>query len=455
LTLTQRLALLVVGLIAALLGTLGYYLERHLGQAGREALDEDLAGHATAIAGEIEIERGGELDAEDAVEVAGGHGFRIETMDGRVLFATTADWPSGGRGLGAGDGRDSRGTRYRIVSRRFVPEHAERLDGQPLVLRVAARSAAVDTLSRKFRTALLIALGIGLVAGGLAALGLARASLRPVRRLAGEVARIEATALDRRVDETGLPRDLRPLAAGFNGLLARVEAAFGSQRSFVARASHALRTPTTGILARADVALRRERGEQEYRAALDDVAALAREQAETINKLLAVMRHEDPYPARMERVRLSAIAAEARRLFEPRAAVAGLTLHIEVPGEATLVADRDALRELVDVLLDNAIRYTPSGGQVGLRVAEVGTATELEVWDTGPGIPMAERDHMFEPFQRGSAAEAANAAGTGLGLAIARNIATAHGATITIGDRRGGGTCVRLRFAERTSAPSR
>ncbi|MBZ0234913.1 MAG: HAMP domain-containing protein [Deltaproteobacteria bacterium] len=299
----------------------------------------------------------------------------------------------------------------------------------------------------------MLALAIGLGAGAVAAFVLARASLRPLRRLAAAVARVEETALDRRLDEEGLPRDLRPLAASFNDLLGRVESAFGRQRAFVARASHALRTPATGILARAEVALRRERSEAEYREALADVAVLARESADTVTRMLAVMRIDDPTrQLQLVTLRLAEVADEAKRLFAPRATLAGVGLRWDVPDDAELTADRDALRELLDVLLDNALRYTPAGGEIGLRVSVAGDATELEVWDTGPGIPPAEREQVFERFYRGSAAEKTGAAGSGLGLAIARSVVQAHGATIALADRAGGGARVLVRFP--TSPPS-
>ena len=450
-TLAQRLALVVGGLIAALLLALGIYLEGRVGRLAQDALDEELRAHADAIAAEVELERDGELDAEDAIEVAGGHDFRIETRDGRLLYTTTADWPAAGGRLGRSDGRDARGVRHRVLSRTFTPEHG--LGDEPLVLRVAARSTAVDTVVGRFRAALVLALAIGLGAGAVAAFVLARASLRPLRRLAAAVARVEETALDRRLDEEGLPRDLRPLAASFNDLLGRVESAFGRQRAFVARASHALRTPATGILARAEVALRRERSEAEYREALADVAVLARESADTVTRMLAVMRIDDPTrQLQLVTLRLAEVADEAKRLFAPRATLAGVGLRWDVPDDAELTADRDALRELLDVLLDNALRYTPAGGEIGLRVSVAGDATELEVWDTGPGIPPAEREQVFERFYRGSAAEKTGAAGSGLGLAIARSVVQAHGATIALADRAGGGARVLVRFP--TSPPS-
>lgn len=453
-TLALRLALVVAGLIALLLLGLGAYLEAHVAASARTTLDAELASHADAIAHGIEIDRGGDVDAEDAVDAAGGHAFRVETEAGAVLFSSTATWPGASGGPGTAEVHDTAGAHYVVLTRRFTPEHADRHARGPLLLRVAARSTQLDELVARFRTGLAVALVAGLVLAIAAALALAYASLRPLRRLARDVAAIEATALGSRIEEADLPRDLRPLAASFNGLLGRVDAALRRQRSFVARASHGLRTPTAGILARAEVALRRERSDAEYRAALTDVVAAGHESAAIISQLLATLRADEvDRPLRLEPIVLAEVAGEARRLFEPRATVAGVTMEWDVPPSATIRADHDALRELLDALLDNALRYTPAGGALGVRVQVLAGATLVEVWDTGPGIPVAERTQVFEHFYRGAAAEATGATGAGLGLAICHAIVTAHRASIEIDDNPGGGTVVRVCFPDRRGPP--
>jgi signal transduction histidine kinase len=145
-------------------------------------------------------------------------------------------------------------------------------------------------------------------------------------------------------------------------------------------------------------------------------------------------------------VELPALGEELERLLAARAAESGIELSLAIPLSLVAWADRARLRELLEALLDNALRYTPRGGQVGLRAAQATGAIELEVWDTGPGIAEEERSKVFDRFYRGSAAEQSGQPGTGLGLAIAKAIADAHRAPLWIEGREGGGTAVKLRL---------
>jgi len=212
------------------------------------------------------------------------------------------------------------------------------------------------------------------------------------------------------------------------------------QRRFVSRASHALRTPTTTILTRAEVSLRRERDPAEYREALLEIAAAARESASLVGHLLTLARLDERGPAlQTEEVPLAAVARELSRLLAPRAAEAGIALEVDVPDGLRVRAEPAALRELLEALLDNALHYTPRGGRAGLRAAAVPEGVTLAVWDSGPGIPPEERPSAFERFFRGSAAQASGKPGSGLGLAIVKAIADAHGASLSLGERKGGG----------------
>ena len=207
--------------------------------------------------------------------------------------------------------------------------------------------------------------------------------------------------------ENGLPRELKPLAGSLNALLARLDDALSAQRRFTADAAHELRTPLT--MAR----LEPEAPARNF--APVDVTALAK----------------DAIVAR-------AGIAESRRID------LGLTRDAQVP----VRGDAASLAMLIANLLDNALRYTPEGGRVDVAVDDVGGQALLSVIDTGPGIPAADREHVFERFHRGSGSDDAfGPAGSGLGLSIVRRIADAHGATVTLDDGPGGrGLVARVRF---------
>src|SRR5690242_14597352 len=198
------------------------------------------------------------------------------------------------------------------------------------------------------------------------------------------------------------------------------------QRALVSRASHALRTPTATILARAEVALRRARPAAEYREAHVDVAAAARESAALVANLLALARlGERGQAPKLEQVPVAEVAGELVKLLAARAEEGGIALACDVAPGLAVRADRAALRELLEALLDNALQYTPRGGRAGIAAGARDGAVTLSVWDTGPGIPPAERGRIFDRFERGSAAEASGKPGSGLGLAIVRAIADA------------------------------
>jgi signal transduction histidine kinase len=438
-TLRAKLVALVVGLTVALLAGLGLYLAASFSGWSDAAVERDLSARAEALARRVEVKRSGELEVEDAEHLLEdpAHPYRILAQGEVALASRELPWPAADEdGVALVQDREGRG--WRVVTRLLEAE------GHHRTARVAVQVAGVEApfglLEERFRHGLALALLATLVLGGGAAAVVAHRALAPLRRLAGEVDAIGATSLDRRVGARGLDLELRRVAIAFNELLARLDQAMQRQRAFVSRASHALRTPTATILASAEVALRRERTAAEYRAALEEIAVAARESAALVSHLLTLSRLDERRgaPAR-EPVALDALAAELLRLLGPRAAEVGVALEADVPPGLGAVAERPALRELLEALLDNALRYTPRGGQAGLRARAERGAVSLVVWDTGPGIPADERPLAFERFRRGRAAETSGAPGSGLGLAIVKAIADAHGAEVTLGERTGGG----------------
>jgi two-component system sensor histidine kinase TctE len=257
----------------------------------------------------------------------------------------------------------------------------------------------------------------------------------------------------------GLDPELRRVAFAFNDLMSRLDSAMQQQRQLLSRASHALRTPVATIRTRAEVSLRREREAPAYREALAEIEAAARDASGLISQLLTLARLDEARePLAMEEVAIATVAGEVARLLAPRAEEAGISLELDV-GEAQVVtANRAALRELLEALLDNAVRYTPRGGRAGIAADADDGRRRLRVWDTGPGIPEAERPRMLERFSRGTAGTASGQPGSGLGLSVVKAIADAHGAAMSLGERPGGGLEVAVVFpaaaAQRPTGPA-
>jgi two-component system sensor histidine kinase TctE len=274
-----------------------------------------------------------------------------------------------------------------------------------------------------------------------------RLVLRPLMRLKSEVETRPLSDLPN-VDQALVHREVRPLVAAMNGSMARMHNLIDSQRRFIADASHQLRTPLTVLKTQAELALR-ENDPDAMRTIVRSIAGTTDSAVHLANRLLTLARVEHGSEARetMAPVSLPAIARQVGLDLALPAVQKGIDLALEAPDEALVPGQALMLQEMVSNLVDNAIRYTPFGGSVLLRVREEPGVVLLEVRDSGPGIPEAEREKVFTPFYRMSATLEANPDGTGLGLAIVRDIAALHKAELVLGHAEAGnGLLVRVAF---------
>jgi heavy metal sensor kinase len=288
---------------------------------------------------------------------------------------------------------------------------------------------------------------------------LARKSLAPVVAMSDKAALIGAQNLHERLPVVNPRDELGYLASTFNGLLERLNRSFEQQRRFMADASHELRSPVAVIRGEAEVALSRPRPPEEYRESLAIALDEARRLSQIVDDLFTLARADaGEYPLRPRDFYLEELAGDCVRAARSMAAARGITLRYEPDGEMPIHADEALVRRLAMNLLDNAIKYTPAGGQVSVGCARAGGEYSLTVRDTGPGIPAEARDKIFERFFRLDAArtpglrvksdppnsaggssgapkrapETVATSGAGLGLAIARWIAEAHHGRLTL-----------------------
>ena len=235
------------------------------------------------------------------------------------------------------------------------------------------------------------------------------------------------------IERGSVPDEVAPLVDSINGLLARLGGALVRQREFVADAAHELRTPLTALRLQLQLAERAtdpaER-EQAHARLREGIARATR----LVEQLLALARAEPDAATPRMPIDLADVARTIGAAHEASARGRGLELVVETGDSVHVLAHAGAMETLAETLLDNAIRYTPAGRAV-LRVSRHGSRALLEVEDTGPGIPVGERERVFDRFHRGPDAPEG---GSGLGLAIARRIAEAHGGTIHLEDRIGG-----------------
>lgn len=266
--------------------------------------------------------------------------------------------------------------------------------------------------------------------------------LAPLTALARSVAARGPRALAP-LPETSLPDELRPLVGSLNDLLVRLGRALERERAFIGDAAHELRTPLTAVALQLQVLERVPEG-PERGAALARLKAGIERSTRLVQQLLELARQDaaaaDRPPARLD---LAALAREVVTEQAPHAQARGIDLGLDASA-AELDGDAEGLRAALGNLVDNAVRYTPAGGRIDVRVRTEGGEVVAEVLDTGPGIPAAERERVFDRFHRGGA----GGTGSGLGLAIVREIARRHGATIELLDRNGGtGLRARIRLA--------
>jgi two-component system OmpR family sensor kinase len=307
---------------------------------------------------------------------------------------------------------------------------------QPMSLR---RQLATDIAVRTIVPLLLL-----LPVLGIAIMVIVGRGLLPLRRIAAEVDARSATALDP-VEEKRAPDEVKPLVLALNNLLARLGRSLAAQRAFVADAAHELRTPLTALKLQTQL-LARAQGEDERRAALQNLEAGVERSARLVEQLLTLARQEPDVERVWEPLDLAALGRTVIAERTPLALERGIDLGLARAEPVQLTGDAQALKALLGNLVDNAIRYTPAGGKVDVEVAEEGGHPALAVSDTGPGIPAAERARVFDRFYR---APGNPAPGTGLGLAIVKSIAESHGARVELGDRPGGGLRAVVTFAPR------
>jgi signal transduction histidine kinase len=308
------------------------------------------------------------------------------------------------------------------------------------VFAAGARAGSQSQRDRTLTTLLDVSLvGLGIATFASAGLGwvISGRVLRPVRSITETARRASELQLGERLALAGPEDELKELADTFDAMLGRLDAAFASQKRFVANAAHELRTPLTAMHTAIEVTLTKPARSSEQLEAMALRVKRSIQQAEAILEALLTLASTEAGPTASELVDLATAAEDALDAASPVITERRLTIETELDPAPT-AGDRVLLERMIANLVDNAVRHNHSDGWIGIRTRNQTGAAVFEIANTGPIVPEEHVPTLFEPFSR--ATQRINSQdGIGLGLSIANAIATAHGATITAHGRPDGG----------------
>lgn len=438
-TIRVRLAAIYVGAIVITIGLVGILVWWQLGTALRSSLDQTLETRAAAAV--TGLENNGQSGLQEG-DVTGPPGVFVAVVDdqGRILDAT-AGMPSGFAAPMAG-----LATADVVVGTSTYATHTVIGEAGLRVVAGSDLTAVNATLDRLARSLVVVG-GIATIVSLAGGWWIAGRALRPVALITAEASQISAVDIERRLPVPSRNDELRALATTLNGMLDRVADAIRRQRTFVAAASHDLRTPIAALQAELELAEDARTTDEELRAAVRSAHADAVRLGDLATGLLDLAAADVNGRALVRSpVRTDLLVESVVRRVEPVARERGASLMRSAPGRLIRV-DRVRLEQALTNLLVNAITYGPENGAVEIvarfdDVPEPGpnvtdTLLTIEVLDRGPGVPTGFADRLFEPFHRGPNAAGS---GSGLGLATAAAALKAHRGSIGFEPRPDGGT---------------
>jgi len=429
--------LVAIAVLLAVFGAVAYYL---LSKNLYRNLDESLQARVTEIQGSITVENGqfrfeqkfDDLvmiyDADGALKLRLGPNVRFSNIEQTVqqaLFGKTSF-----QSVSTTEGQD-----VRLFAAPFNVDSRTRI-----AIVVGRLPSDIRNMLAMFRMVIINSALVVVLLAGVGGMFMADRTLRPVEYIADTARGIGESDLSRRID-VQTDDELGRLASTLNGMIGRLDEAFKKQRQFVADASHELRTPLAVIQAESTLGLEKIRTQAEYRRSLELVSQEVAYMSEIVSKLLLLARNDAGCdPIDFEDVNVTELFGELSQDVEALVQEKGLQFNLGPMDNLTVRGDKLKLRQLFLNILDNAIRYTPSGGSISGSILRKNGSVVASIGDTGIGIPAEHLPYIFDRFYRVDKSRSRADGGTGLGLAIATSIAKVHGGGIEVESEVGKGT---------------
>ena len=447
-------AVLLLAVVATLFG-----LQTALSITLHRELDHHLDEDATEVMLIVERQRGdwgkvsGSFERKASSHKEDGWFVQLMTADGTTLLRTSST-PDDLPPLRPNAPRRSR---FSVGANRFVQQRFERPGLPPLVVRVGASLKDVQEDLTRLGKLLLFAGGVLLLVAPLIGYWLAGRATRPLAAMLETAERLRPDRLSERLPLRGSDDELDRLSSTINALLDRLAEHLDHQREFVANAAHELRSPLAALGTSIEVALEHERSSEEYRELLADLAEECAGLGTLVNQLLRLAEGgAGKLQPGTARVRFDELVARSVEMFRGAAEHKGVVLRAAPMPLVSLRGSDVHVRQVINNLLDNAIKFTPPGGAVTVEVQTGPSEVRLRVEDTGCGIAAEDLPHVFVPFYRADKSRQRGPAGggTGLGLAICQAIVAAYGGHIIVDSPGACGTRVTVQWPLDGPAPS-
>lgn len=439
--LRTKLTLLYAVLFAAVLGLMGWFFSRTVAGRMDTGVTEELDQRAAGLRGYINFVDGKPTLVYDRDDPEETHFIRLATRFYQMYDAHDGHLIEQSREMELLDVDLSPEEVAQRVAEPGIDEfdtESDRLrfhnsvirapDRHPYLLRVGASLGPMQNTERELKRILLLMIPAAVFVAALGGWFMARLALRPVQELRAAAHQISISNLDRRLPLSGTGDELDRLAVTFNNVFERLQSAVEQMREFSVSISHELRTPLTALQGEAEITLMRASSVDDYRRVLTSQLEELGKLSRLVHQLLTLARAESgQLKLEPHELDLAALVRSLVEQMEPIASYSGVQLAVvKDDPEVWISADPQWLERVVLNLLDNAIKFTRSGGSVEVSLARDNGEARLEVSDTGSGISPDALPHIFERFYREDASRSKQVAGVGLGLSLVRSIVQAH-----------------------------